>query len=31
MMKDEKWQHGDPAWLTQHAVTRLLAEPHYHV
>ena len=24
-------RHGDPAWLAQHAVTRLLAEPHYHV
>ena len=27
----EQGQHGDPAWLAQHAVTRLLAEPHYHV
>ena len=27
----EQGQHGDPTWLAQHAVTRLLAEPHYHV
>ncbi len=27
----EQGQHGDPAWLAQYAVTRLLAEPHYHV
>ena len=27
----EQGKHGDPAWLAQHAVTRLLAEPHYHV
>ena len=30
-MKKEEYQNGDPAWLAQHAVTRLLAEPHYHV
>ena len=27
----EQGQHGDPAWLVQHTLTRLLAEPHYHV
>ena len=27
----EQGKHGDPAWLAQHAVTRLLAEPHYHI
>jgi WD40 repeat protein len=27
----ELGQHGDPAWLANYAVSRLLAEPHYHV
>jgi hypothetical protein len=26
----EQGKHGDPAWLTHYAVSRLLAEPHYH-
>jgi len=25
----EQGNHGDPAWLAQHAVSRLLTEPHY--
>jgi hypothetical protein len=25
----EQGKHGDPTWLAQHAVSRLLAEPHY--